>query len=229
MSESKEIFEEFDLKDKGLFCSWSGGKDSCLALYRAIREGGRPRFLVSMLEENGEVSRGHKLPVEVIKRQALSLGIPLVARATSWEGYESTLLSVLEELKEVGVKDGVFGDIYLEEHREWLSRVCSIAGVAPHLPLWGIKTGDLLEELFGNGFVSTIVAVKDGVLDQRFLGRNLDRDLSMEFSELGIDVCGEAGEYHTVVTDGPVFSTPLNLKAGEKVLGERYWQMSVTL
>lgn len=216
-------------KDTGFFCSWSGGKDSCLALHRAMREGGKPRFLVSMLEANGDVSRGHRLPVEVINRQAQSLGIPLVSRATTWEDYESTLLSVLEELKGEGVKDGVFGDIELEEHREWLARVCSGIGVVPHFPLWGTKADDLLEELFGSGFIATIVAVRDGTLDNRYLGRVLDRALTAEFMEMGINICGEEGEYHTVVTDGPVFSTPLHPMQGDKILRDRYWQMSVTL
>lgn len=217
------------MEDRGFFCSWSGGKDSCLALYRATREGGRPRFLVNMLEDDGRSSRGHGLPVEVLGQQALSIGVPLVARATSWEGYESAFLSVLEEHKGEGVEAGVFGDIELEEHREWLSRVCSIAGVEPHFPLWGMRRNDLLEELFDTGFIATIVAVKEGVLDNRFLGRTLDGALLREFEELGIDACGEEGEYHTVVTDGPIFSTPLLLKTCDRILRDRQWRLNVTL
>lgn len=229
MSGQHETIKKRIVEGRGFFCSWSGGKDSCLALYRVMREGGKPRCLVSMLEEDGSSSRGHGLPVEILCQQALSIGVPLVARATSWEGYESALLSILEELKGEGVEDGVFGDIELEEHREWLSRVCYGPGVEPHFPLWGMQRNDLLKKLFEAGFTATIVAVKEGVLDNRFLGRTLDSALLEEFEELGIDACGEEGEYHTVITDGPILSTPLFLKACDRVLKDGQWYLNVTL
>ncbi len=117
------------VEEKHFFCSWSGGKDACLALYHAIREGGVPRFLVTMEYEEGGASRGHRLPIGLIGKQASLIGIPLITRKTSWEGYEEALISILEGLRQEGVEVGVFGDIDLEEHREWVSRVCSSVGM----------------------------------------------------------------------------------------------------
>jgi uncharacterized protein (TIGR00290 family) len=201
------------IKGSPFFCSWSGGKDSCLALYRAMNQGGTPRFLVTTLNEDGKTSRGHGLPLDLVGRQAQSIGVPLITRATSWEGYESVFLSILDELKREGVEAGVFGDIDLEGHREWVTRVCSCADMKAYLPLWNISRRDLLEELFEAGFKARVVAVREDALDRRFLGRVLDRSLLEEFTDLGIDPSGEAGEYHTVVTDGPIFSSPLLFEA----------------
>lgn len=216
------------VKDLPFFCSWSGGKDACLALYRAMQEGGVPRFLVTMLYEDGKASRGHKLPIDLVNKQALSIGIPLIARKTSWEGYESALLSILGELRLEGIEVGIFGDIELEGHREWVSRVCSLVDMHAYLPLWGNKRGDLLDELLNAGFKATIVAVRENVLDRRFLGMTLDKALLQEFTDLGIDASGEAGEYHTVVTDGPIFSSPLLLEAKGENLFDGHWFLDVS-
>ncbi|MGE5229502.1 MAG: hypothetical protein ACM3MJ_07260, partial [Deltaproteobacteria bacterium] len=92
------------------FCSWSGGKDAYLALQRAVERGGVAAALVCMLHEDGGVSRGHGLPLALLEEQAAALGVPLVTRATTWDGYEATLVSLLHELRAQGVEAGVFGD-----------------------------------------------------------------------------------------------------------------------
>jgi diphthine-ammonia ligase len=216
------------VEGKQFFCSWSGGKDACLALYRAMQEGGVPRYLVTMEYEEGGASRGHRIPIDLIGKQASSIGITLITRKTSWEGYESALLSILERLRKEGVEAGVFGDIDLEEHREWISRVCSSVDMNAFLPLWGSHRNELIDELLGAGFKATIIAVREDALDRRFLGKTLDEDLIREFAGLGIDVSGEAGEYHTVVTDGPIFSTPLVLEAKGEYFYDRHWFLDVS-
>lgn len=216
------------IEDKHFFCSWSGGKDACLALYLAMREGGVPRCLVTMEYEDGGASRGHRLPIALVAEQASSIGIPLITRKTSWEGYEPAFLSILEGLRQEGVEAGVFGDIDLEEHREWVSRVCSSVDMDACLPLWGKSRSELAGELLGAGFKATIVAVREDALDRRFLGRTLDEALIEEFTGLGIDVSGEAGEYHTVVTDGPIFSTPLVLKVKGEFFNDSHWFLDVS-
>ncbi len=217
------------IKDCPFFCSWSGGKDSCLALYHAIQEGGSPRFLLTTLEEEGERSRGHGLPVELVQKQASLLDISLVVRSTSWEGYEKNYLSVLREFSRDGIEVGVFGDIDLEEHREWVERVCSYVNMRPYLPLWKRERSDLLKELIETGFKATIVTVKDGVLDRRFLGKTLDSSLLQEIKNTGIDPSGEGGEYHTVVTDGPIFTASLNLGVNGQVHRDGHWALKVSL
>jgi uncharacterized protein (TIGR00290 family) len=183
-----------------------------LALHRAISKGGKPTGLLTMLEEGGERSRGHGLSRELLALQSQSLGIPMSTYATTWDDYEATFKGALRTFKAEGIEDGVFGDIDLEGHREWVERVCIEEGVRAHLPLWKEKRRTLLDDLFHLGYRAVIVAIKTSVLDERFLGRVLDSDLVEEMEAAGLDASGEEGEYHTVVIDGPGFRFPLSLK-----------------
>ena len=189
-----------------LFASWSGGKDAYLALQRAGAAGGRPRALLSMLEEGGARSRGHGLPLETLRAQAAALGLPLVTRATTWDDYEEHFLDALGELRSRGVTCGVFGDIDLEPHREWVERVCESAGLESRLPLWQEPRRVLLDELLAHNVRATVVVVRADRLDAGFLGRELDRDLVADLEAAGVDACGEEGEYHTLVIDAPLFA-----------------------
>lgn len=205
------------IRNHGFFCSWSGGKDSCLALYHAIQNGGRPRYLLTMLVEDGQRSMSHGLPITVFQEQANAIGIPLITRPTSWDRYEETFLSALDEIKRNEIEFGVFGDIDLEEHLQWCQRVCSAEGVQPYHPLWKRDRRHLLNEFVGLGFKATIIAVRRGVLDEAFLGKILSQEVIQEIEASGIDASGEAGEYHTVVTDGPIFSSPVRLEIRDRV------------
>jgi len=211
------------IKNSPFFCSWSGGKDSCLALYRAIQQGGQPRALLTMLIENGERSRSHGIPIDLLKKQALALGIPLVTRATSWDNYESTFISAITELKKEGVEAGVFGDIDIDAHREWSRQVCSVATIKSYHPLWQESRYTLLHELIEAGFKAIIIVVKNGILDKQFLGKIIHSDTLREIEKIGIDVSGERGEYHTVVTDGPIFSIHLKPIFKEPILRDGCW------
>lgn len=210
-------------------CSWSGGKDSCLALHRALQAGAEPRFLLSMLREDGARSRSHGLEPAILEAQAASLGIPLVTRTASWDEYESVFVAALQEVEAKGVRAGVFGDIDLDDHRAWEEKVCEAAGIEPYLPLWQAPRAELLDELIGLGFEAVIVAANAEKLDSGFLGRTLDHDLAREFEQIGIDLCGEEGEYHTVVVDGPIFAEPVRLIVGEPVLYDGYWFLDAAL
>jgi uncharacterized protein (TIGR00290 family) len=208
-------------------CSWSGGKDSCLALRRAMSAGARPQSLLTMLAEDGAQSRSHGLPASVLQAQAARLGIPLLTRAAPRKEYEAVFVAALQKLKEQGVEAGVFGDIELAEHREWVERVCEVVGIEAHLPLWQESRAKLLDEFLSLGFKATVVATRDEELGNDYLGRVLDVALVQEFERLGIDLCGERGEYHTVVTDGPIFSRPLGLKEGLITLRLGTWFVDV--
>jgi uncharacterized protein (TIGR00290 family) len=203
------------LKAQPFMASWSGGKDCCLALRRAILAGGQPRLLLNMCCEDGQRSRSHGLRSDVLAAQAASLGIALRQRRTGWDDYEKNFLEVLAEIKAGGVTRGVFGDIDLAPHREWVERVCGEAGFTPHEPLWGAPRRELLEEFLGARFSATVVSVRTDVLPPAMLGRALDRELIAEIESAGADASGEGGEYHTVVTDGPLFATALRLEPGE--------------
>ncbi|HEX9907780.1 MAG TPA: diphthine--ammonia ligase [Thermoplasmata archaeon] len=223
----KTFLELASIKDKQFFCSWSGGKDCTLALFRAVNRGGIPNTLLTMLTEDGTRSRAHGLPLSFIKSQADSLGLSLVTRSTSWDDYEGSFISALAELREGGIEAGVFGDIDLGEHREWVERVCAEVGIEAYLPLWKEDRKSLMTDLLSYGFNAVIISVKDGTLEQDMLGRELNQKLVKELDLQGIDVSGEAGEYHTAVTSGPLFSKPLPLRTKGKVLRDGYWVLDV--
>lgn len=211
-----------NINGRPFFSSWSGGKDSCLALYKAIRQGGSPRCLFTMFTEDGIRSRSHGLSPAIIEAQAKALGIPSkIARAT-WDGYEKVFIEYIADLKGQGITDGIFGDIDLEPHREWVERVCAIHEINPHLPLWQAPRRELLEDFIGAGFQAMIVVVDRKRLDESFLGRQLDWQTVKDLEAAGVDACGEEGEYHTVVYDGPLFDSALQLQAGEIVCHEGY-------
>jgi uncharacterized protein (TIGR00290 family) len=199
------------LAGRRFFCSWSGGKDAYLALQRAVQRRGVPAALVCMLHEDGRVSRGHGLPLALLEEQAAALGIPLVTRATSWDEYEATFVPLLRELRAQGVEAGVFGDIDLQAHRDWVEGVCEVAGLGCHLPLWQEPRRRLLDEFLAGGSRATIVAVDSSKLDAGFLGLELDEAVIARLEAAGADACGEEGEYHTMVTSAPLFSAPVPL------------------
>ncbi len=193
-----------------VFVSWSGGKDAYLALQRAVRRGAEPAALVCMLHEGGEVSRGHGLPLALLQEQAAALGVPLVTRATTWEDYEAAFVSVLHGLRAKGVQAGVFGDIDLQAHRDWVENVCELCGLGSHLPLWQEPRRRLLDEFLAGGR-ATIVAVDSSRLGAEFLGLQLDDGVIARLEAAGADACGEEGEYHTMVVQAPLFSRPVAL------------------
>jgi uncharacterized protein (TIGR00290 family) len=209
------------------FCSWSGGKDSCLALYHAIQNGGRPHSLLTILSEDGVTSRSHALPKPLIEEQARSLGLQPVFRSASWQQYEVEFLSAFHEFKKSGIEVGVFGDIDVDSHREWVRRVCGVAGIVPVHPLWKRDRRELLEEFIGLGFRAQIVVINEEKLDKSFLGKIIQAQTISEMEEAGIDPSGELGEYHTVVTDGPIFSSKVEIRPAGQHHHEDYWFLKV--
>ncbi len=159
--------------------------------------------------------------------QAMSLGIPIIFRAASWDGYESAFLDGLREIRSAGTSTGVFGDIDMAHHRHWVQQVCSATHLIAVEPLWGETRRSLLEDLITSGFKATIVVAKDGLVSPEYLGRTMDMRLIRELEALAIDLCGEAGEYHTVVTDGPLFGEPVSISLGASTLREGYWFVQV--
>ena len=191
--------------------SWSGGKDACLALYRAIQAGHQPQALLTMLEADGLRSRAHALPLAVVQQQAAALGLPLIAPSVTWEGYRPVYVQALKTAQAQGAESLVSGDIDLWAHRDWLEQVGVDTGLQVLFPLWENSHSVLLEEFLAAGFTTHIIAVKQGVLDESWLGRKLDKPAMLELETCGVDVCGEGGEFHTFVTDGPLFSHPLRI------------------
>ncbi len=209
-----------------VFVSWSGGKDSCLACHRAVQEGHAVAALLNMATEDGGVSRSHGLSSAVLRAQAEAMGVPLVQRGTSWPEYEQNFKDAVLELKEQGVEGGVFGDIDLEEHREWVARVCREVSVEAHLPLWGENQTHLLREFIAEGFEAVVVAAKADLLDEDWLGRAVDEAFLRDIVELNVaspvTPSGEAGEYHTLVTAGPLFNGRIRILRSDQEVRDGY-------
>jgi len=207
-----------------VFASWSGGKDGCLALHRAINRCLDAGCLLNMVSEDGIRSRSHGLRAAVIKKQAEALGIPVIQKPTADADYEAVFIETLKEFKREGIDGGVFGDIDFEPHREWDEKVCRQAGITPYLPLWQGSQPELMKEFIAAGFISVIVTVKADLLGKEFLGRTVDRQLLyyLTGSVKNVTPCGEAGEYHTLVIDGPLFKKRLEIIKSETVSRGEY-------
>ncbi len=219
-------------ESKLAFVSWSGGKDSCLAAYRASVSGLEIRYLLNMVTEDGKRSRSHGLSTTLLQTQAQAMGIPLIQRPATRDAYEAEFIEVLRSLKQQGVNDGIFGDIDFNAHREWIDRVCSESGIVPHLPLWEENQSKLLREFIDLGFEAVIVATKAELLGAEWLGRKIDRPFLRDLAELSqtkkITPCGEAGEYHTLVIDGPMFRKHLEILKTAKVLRDSHWFLDIS-
>jgi len=210
------------------FASWSGGKDNCLACYRTIMSGVKVRYLLNMVTEGGERSRSHGLAAQWLQMQAKAMGIPLVQRRTTGTNYEAEFKSALLALKQEGITAGVFGDIDFEAHRQWIERICSETGITPRLPLWGEDQNEILRDFIDLGFEAVVVATKAESLGKEWLGRKLNLDFVTDLAKLeNITPCGEAGEYHTLVIDGPLFEKRMEIVAANKVLKEGHWFLEI--
>ncbi len=198
-----------------VFVSWSGGKDSYLSLLMAKDRGLDPACLLSFVGSDGH-SRSHGLKTEVLRHQASILGIPLELKEVSWESYEQGFEEAVKRIKaEHGLTGGVFGDINLEEHRQWVEKMCRRCGISYNLPLWLMEERRVSEELIRRGGKAMIVAVRSDLLDQSWLGRLMDDQYIEYCLSKKISPCGEGGEAHTLVIDGPLFKRPLRVEQGE--------------
>ena len=208
-----------------VFSSWSGGKECALATYRAISLGHEVSCLVNFISEDGTRSRSHGIKADVLALQAQAIGIPLIQVKTSWEDYEDNFKKIVGELRDKGVEGGVFGDMDLEEHREWVERVCSEVGIKAFLPLWGIKPEELIDEFLGLGFKAMIIAT---TLEKDLLEKVLDKALVNRITNIGSHPCGEGGEYHTFVTSGPIFKKALKVTQGRTARRDDAWFLEIS-
>ncbi len=217
------------LNGAAFFCSWSGGKDSCLALHRAIEAGGEPRLLLTVLTEQGERSRSHGLARSVLAAQAAALSLPLRTVAASWGDYEAQFGSALRGMRTEGIGAGVYGDIDGESNRVWAEQTSRSTGIGAYLPLWQKNRSDILDGFLGLGYQAMIVAARADRIERSCLGQMLTRELCAEFGRRGIDPCGENGEFHTVVLAGPLFRRPVAVAPQGMVWRDGYWFLDLAL
>lgn len=198
--------------------SWSGGKDSAYAYYLAKQQGHQVLSLFTMMMSESK-SNFHMIPSGILDAQAKALGIPIVKKTTSPENYEGDFKELLRDFKARGAEGLVTGDIYeVADHEEgWLGRVCKEIGLTPVKPLWMLDTKQIYLDYLNTGFKAIVVRTKLNLLGVDWLGRVLDRKFYDDILKLGnVDACGEGGEYHTVITDGPGMRQKIELEETEK-------------
>ncbi len=195
--------------------SFSGGKDSTLALDRAVQEGHEPVALFVMINEPLGRSWFHGIDPGLLQALSASLQLPLILCPCRGEDYHTALEQGLLQARAMGAQGCVFGDMDILEHAAWSRARCSHTGLQALFPLWGRTRRENAFALLERGYRCVIKCVKNGVLPQSLLGQVLNRDLLLEMERQGVDLCGENGEYHTLVVDGPLFSFPIPYERGK--------------
>jgi diphthine-ammonia ligase len=217
------------MQPSSFLCSWSGGKDSCFALMQALAMGYRPAVLLNVLNEEGQISRSHGIPSAILAAQAAALDLPIRMISSSWNEYEMHFTRALQELKaEYGISYAVFGDIDLQPHRDWEEKVCSAAGLEAVLPIWQQNRKALVLRMLASGIETMIVSCNE-IMGETFVGRVLDADLVDELESLGIDACGENGEFHTLVLNCPLFSRRIAVQKTRTLHHGNYWFSELVL
>lgn len=202
------------MKNKKAFCSWSGGKDSCLALQRALRSGYDVEVLLTMFDETEDRSRSHAVPRELIQAQAAALGIELVTARASWQNYERVFGEQLKTFQKRKIAHGIFGDIDLQAHRDWEEKICAAAEIEAVLPLWLENRRAIVDEFLAEDFKAVVVCVNEKFLDASFCGRIFDEKFVAGLPN-SVDACGENGEFHTFVFAGGNFKNPVKYEIAE--------------
>ena len=205
-----------------ILLSWSGGKDSCMTLYELQKshEYEIDSLLTTITEDYDRISI-HGVRTTLLKRQARSLGIPLqkvlIPKDSTNEVYESRMNAILLQNKAKGIRSMAFGDLFLEDVKKYRERHLREIGMAGLFPIWKRNTNEIMRTFLNSGFKAVTVFVDLKVLARSFVGRIIDKRFLDELPP-HIDLCGENGEFHTFVFDGPIFNEEVKFSLGELVV-----------
>ncbi|MDN3671030.1 diphthine--ammonia ligase [Echinicola jeungdonensis] len=205
---------------KSIF-NWSGGKDSALALYKVLNEG-QFEIHTLMTTVNSHFNRisMHGVRKELLQAQGKSIGLPikeiLLPEMPSMSEYDQTMKNTLSGLKKEGITHSIFGDIFLEDLKQYREDRLAEVGIKGHFPLWKKDTKELIHEFIDLGFKTIVICTKAELLPSEFAGRIIDKEFLKDLPK-DVDPCGENGEFHTFVYDGPIFKEPVSFSLGEKV------------
>jgi len=209
---------------KNAIFNWSGGKDSSLCLYQVLKETKYlVRYLVTTLNgQNNRVSM-HGVHENLLGQQAKAIGIPLkkvyLLESPDMETYNKIFTDFLNQMKNENINTSIFGDIFLEDLRKYREEQLAKIGFTAAFPLWGRKTSLVANDFIQKGFKAIIVSVDSRYLDKSFAGRIYDESFLNDLPA-NVDPCGENGEFHSFVFDGPIFKTPVIFEKGEIVYKE---------
>lgn len=214
-------------QSQAVLLSWSGGKDSCLALRALQRTPGVSvqALLTTVTRETDRIGM-HRVRRTLLRMQAASIGLPLeevlIPSEATNEEYEAAMGEVFLAHRERGVKSVAFGDLFLDDIRSYRERLLTRHGMTGLYPLWGMDTGRLMHEFIALGFKAIVVCVDSAQLPPSFAGRVIDAEFLRELPA-EVDPCGEKGEFHTFVFDGPPFQNAVAFSVGDIVSHGSFW------
>ncbi len=212
----------------GAIATWSGGKDSCLAAYQALLAGYDVRFLANTVAGDSGRVRFHGIHADVIRVQAEAVARPLLQQETDPETYEREFKDNLRRGLGGEVTSVIFGDIHLQHCLEWATKVCNELDAELVEPLFGREPRDVLAAFIDAGFEAIVVSTQADILGNEWVGRTIDRSFLEDILvRSDVDPCGENGEYHSLVLDGPLFSRRLVITDAERVLRSGYWFLDI--
>lgn len=208
---------------KAIF-NWSGGKDSSLALYHVLKEKEYDvKWLLTSINATYQRISMHGVRVELLKRQAQAMGLPLsileFPEVSTMEIYEQKLGAACRSFAGEGIRYSIFGDIFLEDLRQYREKQLAKVNMQAVFPIWRRSTRDLAYEFIQLGFKAVLVCINEKNLPQSFVGREFDEQLLKDLPN-DVDPCGENGEFHTFVYDGPLFNEAIAFERGQKVFRE---------
>jgi diphthine-ammonia ligase len=203
--------------------SWSGGKDSCLACYRAIKKGMHVSHLVHFDRPNNL----HGVDPALIRLQSELADIPMIQKHVDQEEFEQEFRTTVTRLKKEGAAGMIFGDIHLEPHKEWVDRTCGELGIEPVEPLWGMDTERIIEDFMAAGFETIVASGDQKLIDKKYIGRKMDREFIEYLKSKKLDICGECGEFHTFVTKGPLFRGEIEIESYDVSSRDGFWFLNV--
>lgn len=214
------------MSGKPAICSWSGGKDSCLAFYEAKRSGYDITSLLTFITREDKRGAFHGIESAILDAQAQSLGIAIAKKevGADMQRYEEEFKDAVRPLKASGARSMIFGDVYLLEPSSWVDRVCGELGIEPVEPLWNREPASIVDEFVDLGFKAVVVSCKAGLFGRDFIGRTLDRSFIKDAKKAGSCPCGENGEFHTLVVDGPIFKKKIEIGRCEALLRNGFWE-----
>ena len=205
--------------------SWSGGKDSALALNAVRYELDVAALLTTVTKDYDRISM-HGVRRKLLEAQAAARGIPLhvvtIPKECTKEDYEARMGETMEGFIAQGIEKVIFGDLFLEDIRAYREEKLAQVGMTALFPLWGRDTAELAREFIELGFRAVLTCIDPKVLDPSFVGRAYDEAL-LKALPSEVDPCGENGEFHTFVLDGPGFAHPIPALQGERVEREGFW------
>jgi len=205
--------------------SWTGGKDGCFACHKAILEGFDVSYLLNFRDM--KKSGSHEINPELLSLQSVAAGIPILL--TNFISYEEEFKKVVRDLKSGGamVDGAVFG--HIKTHKGLVDRICSDLGIKSILPIWKCNSEQIIADLIDAGFDAIVISAKADLFDEEWLGRRIDKKFLSDLRRFNnaIDPCGEYGEFHTFIIDGPMFGKKLRIVDSKKILKDGYWFLDI--